>query len=55
MPAATRPNELRLTDLAAYAIAEGKLYVCAVKDMFSNRIVGCPLAHRMQDKGLATL
>ena len=45
----TAPN-----DLTAYAIAEGKLYVCVVNDMFSNRIVGCPLAHRMQDNSLLT-
>src|SRR5690606_39432376 len=34
------PNELWLTDITEHWTGEGKLYVCAVKDAYSNRIVG---------------
>ncbi len=33
-------NELWLTDITEHPTAEGKLYLCAVKDVFSTRIVG---------------
>ena len=46
--AATRPNELWLTDLTEHATSEGKIYLCAIKDVFSNRIVGYSIADRMQ-------
>ena len=45
---ATRPNELWLTDLTEHATSEGKIYLCAIKDVFSNRIVGYSIADRMQ-------
>ena len=45
---ATQPNELWLTDLTEHATAEGKIYLCAIKDVFSNRIVGYSIADRMQ-------
>jgi transposase InsO family protein len=45
---AARPNELWLTDITEHATAEGKLYVCAVKDAFSGRIVGYSLDERMK-------
>jgi transposase InsO family protein len=35
-----RPNELWLTDITELRKDEGKLYLCAVKDACSNRIVG---------------
>jgi len=44
------PNELRLTDITKHPANEGKLYLCAIKDVWSNRTVGyfidsgCPLA-----------
>lgn len=38
---ASRPNELWLTDTTEHWTGEGKLYLCAIKDVFSNRIVGC--------------
>ncbi len=38
--AGSRPNELWLTDITEHPTAEGKLYLCAVKDACSNRIVG---------------
>ncbi|MFG2795101.1 IS3 family transposase [Streptomyces sp. NPDC048419] len=37
---ASGPNRLWLADITEHATGEGKLYVCAVKDVFSNRIVG---------------
>jgi putative transposase len=37
-----------LTDITEHPTGEGKLYLCAVKDVFSNRIVGYSLDARMQ-------
>ena len=34
------PNELWLTDITEHRTAEGKLYLCAIKDVFANKIVG---------------
>jgi len=31
-----------------YPTGEGKLYLCAIKDVFSNRIVGWSIDHRMK-------
>ena len=45
---AARPNELWLTDLTEHRTAEGKIYLCAIKDVFSNRIVGYSISDRMQ-------
>jgi transposase InsO family protein len=44
---AERPNELWLTDITEHPTDEGKLYLCAVKDAWSNRIVGYSIADRM--------
>jgi putative transposase len=44
---AERPNELWLTDITEHWTAEGKLYCCAIKDVYSNRIVGYSLDARM--------
>lgn len=41
------PNQLWLTDITEHPTAEGKLYLCAVKDVWSNRIVGYSMAARM--------
>lgn len=35
---ATTPNRLWLTDITEYRTDEGKLYLCAIKDVHSNRI-----------------
>ncbi len=35
-----RLNELWLTDATEHPTSEGKLYLCAVKDACSTRIVG---------------
>ena len=37
---AAAPNGVWLADLPEHRTDEGKLYVCAIKDVFSNRIVG---------------
>lgn len=47
---ATGPNQLWLTDLTEHRTNEGKLYLCAIKDVWSNRIVGYSIADRMESK-----
>ena len=44
---AEAPNELWLTDITEHWTREGKLYCCAIKDVFSNRIVGYSIDDRM--------
>jgi putative transposase len=44
---APRPDQLWLTDLTEHPTGEGKLYLCAVKDACSNRIVGYSMSERM--------
>ena len=44
---ATGPDQLWLTDITEHPTAEGKLYLCVVKDAWSNRIVGYSMADRM--------
>lgn len=34
------PNRLWLADITEHRTAEGKLYLCAIKDVWSHRIVG---------------
>lgn len=41
-------NRLRLTDITEHRTAEGKVYLCAVKDVSSNRIVGYSISDRMK-------
>ncbi len=48
--AAERPDQLWLTDVTEHATAEGKLSMCAVKDVYSNRIVGYALDSRMKSR-----
>lgn len=45
---ADEPNQLWLTDITEHRTSEGKLYLCAVKDVFSNRIVGYSISDRMK-------
>ncbi|MFB6603678.1 IS3 family transposase [Streptomyces noursei] len=47
---ASGPNRLWLTDITEHATGEGKLYLCAVKDVFSNRIVGYSIDVRMKSR-----
>ncbi|KRF37400.1 integrase [Nocardioides sp. Soil805] len=42
------PNELWLSDITEHWTGEGKLYVCAIKDAYSNRIVGYSIDSRMK-------
>jgi transposase InsO family protein len=49
---AQRPNQVWVTDITEHPTAQGKLYCCAIKDLaikdlFSNRIVGYALHERM--------
>jgi putative transposase len=41
-------NEVWLTDITEHPTAEGKVYLCAVKDVYSNRIVGYSIDSRMK-------
>ena len=41
-------NELWLTDITEHWTDEGKLYLCAIKDVFSARIVGYSISDRMK-------
>ncbi len=45
---ASAPNELWLSDITEHWTREGKLYLCAIKDVFSNRIVGWAIDERMK-------
>ncbi len=45
---ADAPNRLWLTDITEHRTDEGKLYLCAVKDAFSARIVGYSIDPRMK-------
>lgn len=42
------PNQLWLVDITENRTREGKLYLCAVKDVFSRRTVGYSIADRMK-------
>ena len=46
--AATAPNQVWLTDISEHPTREGKLYLCAVKDVYSNKIVGYSIDSRMK-------
>ena len=43
-------NQLWLGDITEHWTSEGKLYVCAFKDVFSNRIVGYSISDRMKSR-----
>ena len=45
---AEEPNRLWLTDITEHPTGEGKLYLCAIKDLYAGRIVGYSMADRMQ-------
>jgi transposase InsO family protein len=48
---ASGPNRLWLTDITEHrTVTDGKLYLCAVKDVWSNRIVGYSISDRMQSR-----
>ena len=45
---AKAPNVVWVTDLTEHWTDEGKLYCCAIKDLYSNRIVGWAIDSRMK-------
>jgi putative transposase len=45
---ATAPNQVWLTDITEHPTREGKLYLCAVKDCYSNKIIGYSIDSRMK-------
>jgi transposase InsO family protein len=47
---ADAPNRLWLADLTEHWTGEGKLYLCAIKDVWSNRIVGYSIDSRMKSR-----
>ncbi|WP_085945573.1 MULTISPECIES: IS3 family transposase [unclassified Actinoplanes] len=44
------PNRLWLADITEHRTGEGKLYLCAIKDVWSNRIVGYSIDARMKSR-----
>lgn len=42
------PNKVWLWDISEHPTREGKLYVCAIKDVFSNKIAGYCIDSRMK-------
>jgi putative transposase len=45
---APAPNLVWLTDITEHRTSEGKLYLCAIKDVYSGRIVGYSIDDRMK-------
>src|SRR3954452_8645321 len=45
---APAPNLVWLTDITEHRTSEGKLYLCAIKDVHSGRIVGYSIDDRMK-------
>ena len=45
---AERPNQVWLSDITEHRTNEGKLYLCAVNDVYSGRIVGYSINDRMK-------
>jgi putative transposase len=45
---AAAPNRLWLADITEHRTTEGKLYLCAIKDVCSNRIVGYSIDSRIR-------
>ena len=50
---ASAPNTLYLADITEHRTDEGKLYLCAVKDEWSNRIVGYSISDSRMKSRLA--
>ena len=45
---ATGPNDLWLAHITEHGTDEGMLYLCAIKDVWSNRIVGYSISDRIK-------
>ena len=49
--ATERPNQFWLTDITEHRMStQGKVYLCAVKEVFSNNIVGYSIDSRMKSR-----
>lgn len=46
---AEQPNQVWLTDITEHPTDEGKLYLCAIRDMCSGRVVGYSMDSWMKD------
>jgi putative transposase len=44
------PSRLWLADITEHRTDEGNLYLCAIKDVWSNRIVGYSIDSRMKSR-----
>jgi len=44
------PKQLWLADITEHHTAAGKLYLCAIKDAYSNRIIGYSIDNRMKSR-----
>jgi len=44
------PNQLWLADITEHWTGEGKVYLCAIKDVYSNRIIGYSIDSRMKSR-----
>lgn len=49
-----RPDRLWLTDISEHPTGEGKLYLCAIEDACSGRIVGYSMNDRMASQLVVT-
>lgn len=47
---AQAPNQLWLSDITEHRTGQGKLYLCAIKDVYSNRIVGYSIDSRVKSR-----
>ena len=47
---AKRPNRVWLWDITEHPTGQGKLYLCAIKDVYSGRIVGYSISDRMKSR-----
>jgi putative transposase len=47
---ADAPNQLWLSDITEHRTGEGKLYLCPIKGVYSNRIVGYSIDSRMKSR-----
>jgi len=47
LPVPTRPNEIWVADITYIALAEGWIYLAAILDLYSRRIVGWALSERI--------
>jgi transposase InsO family protein len=45
---ADAPNEVWVSDITEHRTGEGKLYLCVIKDLWSNRIIGWCVSDRMK-------